>query len=169
MDISPRRQARHAVLQALYAHDLSGDSQSHVHKTVLAPRLPKQEGAVKLATDLFRKVIEEREIFDQMIEENIKNWELARIHRIDLMILRMATCEFLHFDHIPPKATMNESIEMAKIFSAEDSKDFVNGVLDSIAFRLRKDGRLVKSEAGLKGWEEMVQQQNVRRAETRLS
>lgn len=165
MAVSSRSRARHAVLQALYAYDLSGDTQSHVHRTALVPRLPKKEGAAKLATDLFQKVIEERELLDRMIAENIENWDITRIHRVDLMILRMALCEFLHFYHIPPKATMNEAIEMAKMFSTEESKDFINGVLDTIAFKLRKGGRMFKSERGLQGWEEMVHQQEKRWSE----
>ncbi|MDE2828027.1 MAG: transcription antitermination factor NusB [Bacteroidota bacterium] len=163
MAIPPRRRARCAVLQALYAYALGGDSPSHVNKTVLVPRLPPQEGAMDLGIALFRKVIEEHDALDEIIATNAKNWDLKRILRIDLIILRMAICEFLYFKQIPPKVTMNEAIELAKMFSTEESKDFVNGVLDSIAFRLRKEGRLVKSIAGLQGWEEMVHRQNTQR------
>lgn len=109
---------------------------------------------------LFETVISEQDQLDQIISENARNWDLGRILRIDLVILRMAVCEFLHFDQIPPKATMNEAIELAKIFSTEESKDFVNGVLDTIAFRLRKEGRLIKSEGGRQGWQEMVNRQD---------
>ncbi len=163
MAIPPRRRARCAVLQALYAYALSGDPQSHVNKTVLLPRLPRQEGAMDLGIALFSKVIEEHDALDEIIATNAKNWDLKRILRIDRIILRMAICEFLYFKQIPPKVTMNEAIELAKMFSTEESKDFVNGVLDSIAFRLRKEGKLVKSMAGLQGWEEMVHRQNAQR------
>ena len=117
-----------------------------------------------LGIALFSKVIGEHDLLDEIIATNTKNWDLKRILRIDLIILRMAICEFLYFKQIPPKVTMNEAIELAKMFSTEESKDFVNGVLDSIAFRLRKEGRLVKSTAGLQGWEEMVQRQNTQRS-----
>lgn len=113
---------------------------------------------------LFEKVISEQDRLDQIIAENTRNWDLSRIQRIDLIILRIAVCEFLHFDQIPPKATMNEAIELSKAFSAEESKDFVNGVLDAIAFKLRKQGRLIKSEEGRQGWEEMVKWQDTRRS-----
>ena len=165
MAIPPRRRARCAVLQALYAYALSGDSRSHVNRTVLLPRLPRQEGAADLGIALFSKVIEEHDALDEIIATNAKNWDLKRILRIDRIILRIAICEFLYFKQIPPKVTMNEAIELAKMFSTEESKDFVNGVLDSIAFRLRKEGRLVKSIAGLQGWEEMVHRQNSQRTE----
>ncbi|MCY4159839.1 MAG: transcription antitermination factor NusB [Bacteroidetes bacterium] len=163
MTISPRRRARHAVLQALYAHSLSGDSPSHIFKTVLQPRLPKQEGAMKMGIRLFNKVISEQEDLDQIIEGGARNWDLNRILRTDLIILRMAICEFLFFYHIPPKVTMNEAIELSKIFSTEESKDFVNGVLDTISVRLREEGKLVKSEGGLQGWDEMVNRQDAQR------
>ncbi len=160
MSIPPRRRARYATLQALYAHMLSGDSREHVYKMTLLPRLPRQDGAAELGIRLFETVISDQDQLDQIISENARNWDLGRILRIDLIILRIAVCEFLHFDQIPPKATMNEAIELAKIFSTEDSKDFVNGVLDTIAFRLRKEGRMTKSKGGRQGWEEMVRRQD---------
>ena len=164
MTLPPRRHARHAVLQALYAHTISGDSPSYVCKTVLRPRLPQRDGAMQLGISLFEKVVSEQDELDQIIAEHSQNWDLGRILRIDLIILRIAICEFLYFRQIPPKATMNEAIELAKVFSTEESKDFVNGVLDTIAFELREDGRLVKSEGGLQGWDEMVSRQNTQRS-----
>jgi len=160
MTIPPRRRARYAVLQSLYALMLSGDSKSHIYETVLKSRLPHQDGAVHMGLDLFEKVVTDQTLLDQIISENAENWDLERILRIDLIILRMAVCEFLYFEQIPPKATMNEAIDLAKIFSTEESKDFVNGVLDSIAYKLRKQGRLIKSGEGLQGWEEMVKRQD---------
>ncbi len=160
MSIPPRRRARYAVLQSLYALMLSGDHQSHVCDTVLKPRLPCQEGAMHMGLELFSKVLMDEDILDQIISESANNWDLERILRIDLIILRMAVCEFLYFEQVPPKATMNEAIDLAKIFSTEESKDFVNGVLDSIAFKLRKQGRLVKNGMGLQGWDEMVKRQD---------
>ncbi len=163
MTYPPRRSARHAVLQALYAYMLGGDSPSHVYRTVLHPRLPEQDGARKLGIRLFEKVIAEQDGIDQIIADHARNWDLGRILKMDLIILRIAICEFLHFEQIPPKSTMNEAIEMAKIFSTEESKDFVNGVLDTIAFRLREEGKLVKSGGGMQGWDEMVNRQKNQR------
>ncbi len=164
MSAPPRRRARYATLQALYAHMLSGDSQEHVYKMTLLPRLPSQDGAAELGIRLFETVISDQDQLDQIISENAKNWDLGRMLRIDLIILRIAVCEFLHFDQIPPKATMNEAIELAKIFSTEESKDFINGVLDEIAFRLRKEGKMTKNKGGRQGWEEMVSRQDSHRA-----
>ncbi|MCY3999361.1 MAG: transcription antitermination factor NusB [Bacteroidetes bacterium] len=161
MMISPRRRARFATLQALYALMLSGDSSPYVFSTTLKPRLPAQEGAKKMGVDLFEKVVSQQDVLDEIISENTKNWDVDRILRIDLIILRMAVCEFLHFDQIPPKVTMNEAIDLAKVFSTEESKDFINGVLDSIAFKLRRQGRLTKTGGGLQGWEEMVKRQDL--------
>ncbi len=118
---------------------------------------------MKMGIRLFNKVISEQEDLDQIIEGGARNWDLNRILRTDLIILRMAICEFLFFYHIPPKVTMNEAIELSKIFSTEESKDFVNGVLDTISVRLREEGKLVKSEGGLQGWDEMVNRQDAQR------
>jgi len=144
----------------------SGDSQSHICQTVLKPRLPRQDGAMQMGFELFEKVIINHKLIDQIISENAQNWDIERILKIDLIILRMAVCEFLHFEQVPPKATINEAIDLAKIFSTEDSKNFVNGVLDSIAFKLRKDGRLIKSGTGLQGWDEMVKHQDSQHQES---
>ena len=164
MNQPPRRRARSAVLQSLYAYALSGDTQSYISKTVLLPRLPQQEGAMQLGIHLFQKTVSEQNFLDQIISQSAQNWDLSRIRQIDLIILRMAICEFLFFDQIPPKVTMNEAIELAKIFSTAESKDFVNGVLDTIAFRLREEGRLVKSADGLQGWQDMVSRQDAQRS-----
>jgi len=157
----PRRRARFATLQALYALMLSGDPLSHIFKTALNPRLPDQKGAKKMGKELFEKVVSQQDHLDQIISESANNWDLNRILRIDLIILRMGVCEFLHFDEIPPKVTINESIDLAKVFSTEESKDFINGVLDTIAFKLRMQGKLTKTGGGLQGWEEMVKRQNL--------
>ena len=78
MTIPPRRRARYATLQALYAHMLSGDSQVHVYETTLLPRLPRQDGATEMGIRLFETVISNQDQLDQIISENARNWDLGR-------------------------------------------------------------------------------------------
>jgi len=84
-----------------------------------------------------------------MIEDQIRNWEIHRLAVIDKLILRVALCEFLRFDDIPIKVTINEAIEMAKDYSTQKSGKFVNGILDAALEELKADGRIEKRGRGL--------------------
>jgi N utilization substance protein B len=68
---------------------------------------------------------------------------------VDRLTLRMAITEFLHFEDIPPKVTINEAIEVAKSYSTEQSGTFLNGILDAVLKTLKTEGRLRKSGRGL--------------------
>lgn len=80
--------------------------------------------------DLFRTTIRHSDETRKLIEEKATNWELDRIASVDLILLQMALTEFRYFPNIPPKVTLNEYIELSKVYSTEKSKVFVNGILD---------------------------------------
>lgn len=90
----------------------------------------KDDDDKEFVIDLFRKTIRNDKETRDSIEEKAKNWELDRIAMLDLILLQMALTEFKYFHNIPPKATLNEYIELSKIYSTEKSKVFVNGILD---------------------------------------
>ncbi|BAM99716.1 transcription antitermination factor NusB [Blattabacterium cuenoti] len=103
----------------------------------------------KFVINLYRNTIFHKEEFNRLINDISCNWDIKRIAIIDLIILQMATCEFLYFPNIPPKATMNEYIEITKIFCMEKSKIFINGILDQIFKFLYKKNRIFKIGKGL--------------------
>lgn len=103
----------------------------------------------KFLIDLYRNTIFHRDEFNYLISNTSNNWDINRIAKIDLIILQMAICEFLYFPNIPPKATINEYIEITKIFCMEKSKIFVNGILDHIFKLLNKQNKIVKIGKGL--------------------
>ncbi|WP_341664897.1 transcription antitermination factor NusB [Blattabacterium cuenoti] len=103
----------------------------------------------KFVINLYRNTIFHKEEFNRLINDISCNWDIKRIAIIDLIILQMATCEFLYFPNIPPKATMNEYIEITKIFCMEKSKIFINGILDKIFKFLYKKNRIFKIGKGL--------------------
>ncbi|MDZ7268529.1 MAG: transcription antitermination factor NusB [candidate division KSB1 bacterium] len=146
--LSDRRRARELTLQACYAHELSENEPATIVADVI---LSKTEAAPVLtfAEDLFRRTVEHKDEFDQLIKEKAVNWEFNRIAILDKLILRMAICEFLYFEDIPPKVSIDEAIEIAKKFSTEKSGRFVNGILDAVLIDLRKAGRLRKKGRGL--------------------
>ena len=98
---------------------------------------------------LFRKTILHDEDYDEYISEKIINWDLERIVIMDAIILKMAITEILEFPYIPIKVSMNEYIELAKIYSTPRSSQFINGMLDKIVDSLKEKNLIKKSGRGL--------------------
>jgi N utilization substance protein B len=98
---------------------------------------------------LFRKSIVKSSESETLIDERAKNWELDRIAAMDKLILKMAITELTEFKSIPVKVSLNEYIELAKIFSTAKSRVFINGILDKLIVDLQKNGKIVKTGRGL--------------------
>jgi N utilization substance protein B len=86
---------------------------------------------------------------DKHIKFRVDNWEMNRIALIDKILLRMGICELLYFPDIPPKVSINEAIEIAKLYSTAGSGKFINGILDVILTELKDTGKLNKTGRGL--------------------
>ncbi len=143
-----RRLTREKVLQALYARELSNEPITDVMEHTLKELRADPESFEFAKKLIFETLQHENEIEDQ-IRAKVSHWEFDRIAVIDKMLLRMGICELLFFPDIPPKVTINETIEVAKAFSTEHSGKFVNGVLDAIYADLKKTKSLRKSGRGL--------------------
>jgi N utilization substance protein B len=143
-----RRVVREKAMQALYAFEISREPIEMIMETIVAD-LKKHKESFDFAKSLILKVVETSRELDALIKGRVKNWEFSRLAVIDKIILRMAICELLYFEDIPPKVSINEAIEIARTYSTEKSDKFVNGVLDSILDDLRKSGKLKKSGRGL--------------------
>lgn len=148
MSIGGRRKARELVLQACYAYELSGNSVEQVLELNILGGA-ENTSTKNFAALLFKKTIEGQQQFDEMIKGWAANWEFDRIAIIDKILLRMAICEFLYFEDIPPKVSIDEAIEIAKLYSTENSGRFVNGILDAILNDLEKKGSVHKKGRGL--------------------
>ncbi|GAB1309403.1 transcription antitermination factor NusB [Urechidicola sp. KH5] len=112
-------------------------------------RLYKDEQDEDFVVDLFRKVILNFSEFDVIIDEKTPNWETERIADIDLILMKMALCEFIHFASIPTRVSINEYIEIAKDYSSQKSSFFINGVLDKILKQYNDEGKIKKMGRGL--------------------
>lgn len=143
-----RRKARELALQYLYAHEVSGNAMGRVLDD-MSEHFKGDPDIEAFAKALLRRAIEHRAVLDGDIEVLIKNWDFSRIAQVDRLILRLANCELLYFDEIPPKVTINEAIELAKQFSTAKSGRFVNGILDSLLKKLKTEKRLAKKGRGL--------------------
>jgi N utilization substance protein B len=98
----------------------------------------------KFAKNLLLTTREKRDQVNEMIKPKLKNWDADRIALLDMIMMRMAICEFLYFETIPPKVTINEYIDIAKEYSTQQSGQFVNGVLDNIHKELLAEGKINK-------------------------
>jgi N utilization substance protein B len=98
---------------------------------------------------LFRKAVIRSDEYGKLIEDKVKNWEMDRIAIMDVILIKMALVELLEFPSIPIKVTLNEYIELAKMYSTPKSKIFVNGVLDKLIFDLREKNLVKKTGRGL--------------------
>lgn len=96
--------------------------------------------------DLLLAAIDKKDYLLETIKPRLKNWDPDRIAVLDMLIMRLGICEFLYFDTIPPKVTINEYIDLAKEYSTPQSGFFVNGILDGIHKDLIKEGKMNKTD-----------------------
>jgi N utilization substance protein B len=94
--------------------------------------------------NLLQTTLEKKELALQYIKPKLKNWDPDRIAALDMILMRMGMCEFLFFETIPPKVTINEYIDLAKEYSTQQSGQFVNGILDNIHKDLVRDNQMHK-------------------------
>jgi N utilization substance protein B len=96
------------------------------------------------ARELLISVMEKKEITMELIRPKLKNWDADRIATLDMIFMQMGVCEFLFFETIPPKVTINEYIDLAKDYSTPLSGQFVNGILDNIHKELVIENKMHK-------------------------
>ena len=111
--------------------------------------LYKDEDDRSFVKKLFQKVALLHSDYDKVIDKKTPNWDYDRIAGIDLILIKMAISEFLHFPSIPTKVTINEYLEIAKDYSSDKSSFFINGVLDKLEKEYTKDGKITKIGRGL--------------------
>lgn len=142
-----RRVVRERVLQILYAFELNSESLQQLTEGLLTDLTDEIDK--KFASELVNKVIIHHKELDLKIKERVDNWEMGRIALIDKILLRIGICELFYFPEIPPKVSINECIEIAKIYSTSGSGKFINGILDAILNELKQNGKLIKTGRGL--------------------
>ncbi len=105
----------------------------------------KDEEDQEFARRLFRRSILNEDYYRHLISENTKNWDLNRVAFMDVIIMQIALAEILSFPNIPVSVSLNEYVEIAKLYSTAKSGGFINGTLDGIVNQLKKDGKLTKN------------------------
>lgn len=143
-----RRKARELALQVLYGREISNNPIDMALEYV-SQEAGGDEEIAGFAKDLILKTLKNQDALDENVAAVVEHWEFERIALIDRLILRIALCELLHFEIIPPKVTINEAIELAKEYSTAQSGRFVNGILDSLFKKLSTENKIKKRGRGL--------------------
>ena len=129
-DPAPRHQSRERALTLLYEADLKGESPDAVLAAL--PMAPDP-----YVVTLMTAVADRMDEIDDLVGGSAIGWDLDRMAVVDRNVLRLATAELLTCDDVPTAVILNEAVELASAFSTDDSGRFVNGVLATIATRLR--------------------------------
>jgi len=123
--------AREAVIQTLYALDLGNDDAIKQFDEILKDK--KVKGAkAEFAKNLLNGVLEKLPVIDTILKEHLIDWDFDRLDKVDKQILRVGIYE-INYTDTPYQIVINEAVKIAKNFSEDKSKSFINGILDRIA------------------------------------
>lgn len=140
-----RNKGRKTAVQLLYAAELTGCNPLDIAN---AGSAPEEVVLDSYAMELLSGVTEQRSRIDAYLASAAENWSVSRMPVVDKCILRLAVYEMLCVDKVPVSVTINEAVDLAKDFGGEDeSHRFVNGVLGSIAARLKAEGEAAAAAA----------------------
>ncbi len=131
-----RRKARELCLQMLFQWDMGKQSPEHVRKTFWGERPEVDEETRDFAEDLFRVAVDPEQAVDDLIQKHAQHWKMERMAAVDRNVLRTGVAEFLRYRDTPKPVVINEALEIARKFSAPESVQFINGVLDSVGKEL---------------------------------
>ena len=143
-----RRQARELAIKVLFHLEFTPGDPGEVFQLIC-----ENFGASKAMRSFSRELVlgvcaNKREL-DRLISRASEHWRLERMSRVDRTILRLGAFEILAMKDIPPKVSIDEAVELGKIYGTEDSGGFINGVLDNIYNNLKQENALEKND--LKG------------------
>ena len=136
-----KRISRYICVQMIYAYELSSldnkknyDSKftKHFHTDLENSYGQLSNAQLDYSKMLYSESVKNRDFIDKLIQKRLKNWDISRLAIIDRIILRMSASEMFFIDEVPPKVSIAEGVEIAKVFSTKDSSSFVNGILDAI-------------------------------------
>jgi N utilization substance protein B len=122
-----RRGARKLALDILYQHELTGTPVAEILNRY------RSNPAYEFSERVVRGVADHLEELDGLISLHSDEWSIERMPVLDRNLLRMALFEMLYLDDVPRAVAINEAVELAKIYSTEDSSRFINGILGTVA------------------------------------
>lgn len=140
-----RREAREFALQVLYLIDMSG-TDPRLALGLFWQNFEPQADTREFTTELVEGTWKERERIDRLIAEAAEHWRIGRLPKVELNLLRMGVYELLSYPHISPGVTINEAIEIARLYCGDEAPTFINGVLDRVAEVIGKKAQTDESK-----------------------
>jgi transcription antitermination protein NusB len=133
IDVTARRKAREIALQVMFQREFVKDVEIQTSLEYFREVVTATPEAWDYAEFLLTGVVKQITEIDAAISDKSQNWKLSRMSAVDLSILRVAAFEILFAEaDVPPKAVINEAIEVAKRYGSTESSAFINGILDEI-------------------------------------
>lgn len=126
-----RKKARIGAMQALFSMDINDDFSIESLNLFMENNLFLGD-EVDYINRVVPDILDKMDVVDSTIEKNLKGWTIQRLAKVDRQILRIAVYEFLYKDDIPPEVSINEAVEIARVYGSDDSPKFINGILGSI-------------------------------------
>ena len=140
INLRPRRAARQCVLEALFSYQFSKNDTLQIIDQLISKN-PELKGNNDFIQSLFESVLKNMKWTEDIIKSHLENWEIDRVAQIDKILLKMGICEIYLIDDIPPKVTISEMVEIAKIYSTDESPVFINGILDAVFKNYLKENK----------------------------
>lgn len=133
-----RKMARETAMQVYYQMEIHKEYEANIAKGFIDGVIDN-EGDRKYIDDMIAIFVKNKESIDNLINDNLKGWNLESLSKIDLAILRIGLAEMSFRDDIPVKVSINEAIELGKTYGTDDSGNFISGLLGSIASKEEVD------------------------------
>ena len=130
-----RRDARKQAFFLMFEMSFKNDSLEDI---IESAQLAREIKIDNFAKEVFKGFLQHSEQIDSIIEKNIIGWKKNRISRVSNALMRVAVFEMLYLDNIPTSVSINEAVEIAKIYGGNDDASFINGVLGAIAKEISK-------------------------------
>ena len=127
-----RSEARENAFQFLYELSIQKEDREEQEGYFLESH-PMTKADLEFFRRLVDGVMDEQEKLDEMIAPKLRGWKLERLPLIDLSILRLSIFELLHVDEVPPSVSISEAVLLAKKYSSEEARSYINAVLGGIA------------------------------------
>jgi transcription antitermination protein NusB len=140
-----RRQSRESALQVLYQIDMSGTEPRRALGLFWQSFEPPADTR-EFTTEIVEGTCKERERLDRMIADAAEHWRIGRLPKVELNLLRMSVYELLSYPQIRANVTINEAIEIARLYCGDDAPTFINGVLDRVAAVVGKKAQVDESK-----------------------
>lgn len=126
-----RKRARIGAMQALFAMDVNDDFSTD-KLDLFMENHEFQGDEVDYIKRTVPDILDKLDLVDETIEKNLKGWTMARLAKVDRQILRIAVYEFLYKNDIPEEVSINEAVEIARLYSSDEAPKFINGILGTI-------------------------------------